>query len=45
MHAVVTQLGETNPKARKIDGKIYVNDRYLKQLEEEGFVKKLWESK
>ena len=31
---------ETNPKARAIDAKIYVNDRYLKRLEEEGFVKK-----
>ncbi len=43
MHAVVTQLGETNPKARNIDGRAYVNDRYLKRLEDEGFVKKLWE--
>jgi NitT/TauT family transport system substrate-binding protein len=45
MQAVVAQLGETNAKARKVDGKAYVNDRYLKQLEDEGFVKKLWESK
>jgi NitT/TauT family transport system substrate-binding protein len=45
MQAVVAQLGETNVKARKVDGKAYVNDRYLKQLEDEGFVKKLWESK
>jgi hypothetical protein len=45
MHAVVAQLGETHPKARKIDGKAYVNDRYLRQLENEGFVRKLWESK
>jgi NitT/TauT family transport system substrate-binding protein len=45
MQAVVTQLAETNVKARKIDGKAYVNDRYLRQLEDEGFVKKLWESK
>ena len=45
MQAVVAQLGETNPKASKIDGKAYVNDRYLRQLEEEGFVRKLWESK
>jgi len=45
MQAVVAQLAETNVKARKIDGKAYVNDRYLRQLEDEGFVKKLWESK
>jgi NitT/TauT family transport system substrate-binding protein len=45
MHAVVAQLAENNPRARKVDGKSYVNDRYLRQLEDEGFVKKLWESK
>ena len=42
MQAVVVQIAETNPKARGIDAKVYVNDRYLKRLEEEGFVKKLW---
>jgi NitT/TauT family transport system substrate-binding protein len=42
MQAVVAQLGESNPKARKIDAKNFVSDRYLKQLEEEGFVKKIW---
>jgi NitT/TauT family transport system substrate-binding protein len=42
MHAVVAQIAETNPKARGVDGKNYVTDRYLKRLEEEGFVKKLW---
>ena len=45
MRAVVAQLGETHVKARKVDGKAYVSDRYLKQLEDEGFVKKLWKSK
>ena len=45
MRAVVAQLGETHVKARKVDGKAYVSDRYLKQLEDEGFVKKLWEIK
>jgi NitT/TauT family transport system substrate-binding protein len=44
MQAVVAQLAETNVKARKIDGKAYVNHRYLKQLEDEGFVKRLWET-
>jgi NitT/TauT family transport system substrate-binding protein len=43
MQAVVAQIAETNSKARGIDAKAYVNDRYLKRLEEEGFVKKLWE--
>lgn len=42
MQAVVAQIAETNPKARGIDAKSYVSDRYLKRLEEEGFVKKLW---
>ena len=42
MQAVVTQLAETNPKARQVDVRTYVSDRYLKQLEDEGFVKRLW---
>jgi NitT/TauT family transport system substrate-binding protein len=42
MQAVVAQIAETNPKARGIDAKSYVSDRYLKRLEEEGFIKKLW---
>jgi NitT/TauT family transport system substrate-binding protein len=42
MQAVVAQIAETNAKARGIDAKGYVNDRYLKRLEEEGFVKRLW---
>jgi ABC-type nitrate/sulfonate/bicarbonate transport system substrate-binding protein len=42
MQAVVTQIAETNPKARNVDAKNYVSDHYLKRLEEEGFVKKIW---
>ena len=42
MQAVVAQLAETNPKARKVDAKNFINDHYLKQLEDEGFVKKIW---
>jgi len=42
MQAVVDQIAETNPKARGVDAKNYVHDRYLKRLEEEGFVKKIW---
>ena len=42
MQAVVAQIAESNPKARKVDARTYVSDRYLKQLEEEGFVKKIW---
>jgi ABC-type nitrate/sulfonate/bicarbonate transport system substrate-binding protein len=42
MQAVLAQIAETNPKARKADAKAYVSDRYLRQLEAEGFVKKLW---
>lgn len=42
MQAVVAQLAESNPKARNINAKNYVSDRYLKRLEDEGFVKKIW---
>jgi NitT/TauT family transport system substrate-binding protein len=42
MQAVVAQIAETNPKARSVDVKNYVSDRYLRRLEEEGFVKKIW---
>ncbi len=42
MQAVVTQIAEVNPKARNVDAKNYVTDRYLRRLEEEGFVKKIW---
>jgi hypothetical protein len=42
MQAVVAQITETNAKARGIDAKAYVNDRYLRRLEEEGFVKRIW---
>jgi NitT/TauT family transport system substrate-binding protein len=42
MQAVVDQIAETNPKARGIDAKNYVTDKYLKRLEEEGFVKRIW---
>jgi NitT/TauT family transport system substrate-binding protein len=42
MQAVIAQIAETNPKARGIEAKSYVNERYLKRLEDEGFVKKLW---
>ena len=42
MQVVVAQLAETNLKACGVDAKSYVTDRYLKRLEEEGFVKKIW---
>ena len=42
MQAVIAQIAETNPKAKRADAQTYINDRYLKQLENEGFVKKLW---
>ncbi len=42
MQAVVAQIAETNPKARHVDARGYIDDHYLKQLEAEGFVKKLW---
>lgn len=42
MQAVVAQLAESNPKARGVDARNFVNDRYLKRLEDDGFVKKIW---
>jgi NitT/TauT family transport system substrate-binding protein len=42
MQAVVAQIAETNAKARGIDAKSYVSDRYLRRLEQEGFVRKIW---
>ena len=41
MQAVIDPLVEAEPKLGKIDAKNYISDRYLKKLEEEGFVKKL----
>jgi ABC-type nitrate/sulfonate/bicarbonate transport system substrate-binding protein len=41
MQAVIDPLVEADPKLGKIDAKAYVSDRFLKKLEEEGFVKKL----
>jgi NitT/TauT family transport system substrate-binding protein len=41
MQAVVDPLVEAEPKLGKIDAKNYVSDRFLKKLEEEGFVKRL----
>jgi NitT/TauT family transport system substrate-binding protein len=41
MQAVLSQMGEENPKAKRADAKAYISDRFLKRLEEEGFVKKL----
>jgi len=41
MQAVIDPLTEADPKLGKIDAKNYVSDRFLKKLEEEGFVKKL----
>jgi ABC-type nitrate/sulfonate/bicarbonate transport system substrate-binding protein len=41
MQAVIDPLVEAEPKLGKVDAKAYVSDRFLKKLEEEGFVKKL----
>lgn len=41
MQAVIDPLVEAEPKLGKIDAKNYISDRFLKKLEEEGFVKKL----
>ncbi len=41
MQAVVDPLVAGEPKLGKIDAKNFVSDRYLKKLEDEGFVQKL----
>jgi len=41
MQAVIDPLVEAEPKLGKIDAKNYISDRYLKKLEDEGFVQKL----
>jgi NitT/TauT family transport system substrate-binding protein len=41
MQAVVDPLVGADPKAGKVDAKNFISDRYLKKLEEEGFVQKL----
>jgi NitT/TauT family transport system substrate-binding protein len=41
MQAVIDPLVEADPKLGKIEAKNYVSDRFLKKLEEEGFVRKL----
>jgi len=41
MQAVVDQLVAAEPKLGKIDAKNFISDRFLKKLEDEGFVQKL----
>ena len=41
MQAVIDPLIEAEPKLGKVDARSYVSDRFLKKLEEEGFLKKL----
>jgi NitT/TauT family transport system substrate-binding protein len=41
MQAVIDPLIAREPKLAKVDAKNYVTDRYLRKLEEEGFVQKL----
>lgn len=41
MQAVVDPLVAAEPKLGKIDAKNFISDRFLKKLEEEGFVQKL----
>jgi len=41
MQAVVEPLVAGDPKLAKVDAKNFISDRYLKKLEEEGFVQKL----
>ena len=41
MQAVVDPLVAGDAKLTKVDARNFINDRYLKKLEEEGFVQKL----
>ncbi|HEY1267600.1 MAG TPA: ABC transporter substrate-binding protein [Candidatus Binatia bacterium] len=43
MQAVVSQMAETSPKARAADARSYIEDRFLRQLENEGFAKRIWQ--
>ncbi|HKA34314.1 MAG TPA: ABC transporter substrate-binding protein [Candidatus Binatia bacterium] len=43
MQAVVSQMAETSLKARSADARSYIDDRYLRKLESEGFVKRIWQ--
>ncbi|HTM09063.1 MAG TPA: ABC transporter substrate-binding protein [Verrucomicrobiae bacterium] len=43
MQAVIAQMAEMSPKARQADARAYINDRYLRQLENDGFTKRLWQ--
>ena len=42
MQAVVETLAESEPKDPKADAKKFINDRFLKKLEDDGFVQKLF---
>ena len=42
MQAVVDPLVAGDPKLAHVDARTFISDRYLKKLEEEGFVKKLF---
>jgi NitT/TauT family transport system substrate-binding protein len=42
MQAVLSQMAEENPKAKRVEAKSYISDRFLRRLDEDGFVKKLW---
>jgi hypothetical protein len=41
MHAVVDPLVASEPKLGKVDAKNFISDRFLKKLEDEGFVQTL----
>jgi NitT/TauT family transport system substrate-binding protein len=41
MQAVVDPLIAADPKLAKAEAKTFINDRYLKKLEEEGFIQKI----
>src|SRR6266436_4190321 len=41
MQAVIEPLVAADPKLAKVDARNFISDRYLKKLEEEGFVQKL----
>jgi hypothetical protein len=41
MQAVVDPLTAGDPKLAKVEAKSFINDRFLKKLEEEGFIQKI----
>ena len=45
VETILEDLAKTNPKARGVDPKRFIEPRFLKELEESGFVAQLYKGK